>query len=65
MIDAIGRGERAVAYLHHLQFVQALLHQFLYLPRVRDVLVLAEGIGGSSLGVLSEVVGVELAALAQ
>jgi hypothetical protein len=51
------------AYLHHLQVLQSLLHQFLDGPRVLDILVLVEGISRPPLRVLAEIVGCELLAL--
>ena len=67
----LGRRNRASArrvygegaYLQHLQLLQTLLHQLLHLPRVRHILVLVEGIDGPTVGILAEVVCLEVAAL--
>lgn len=52
-------------HLHHLQLLQALLHQLLYLPLVLDRLVLAERVPCSPLRVFSEIVRCELLALSE
>jgi hypothetical protein len=52
-------------YLQHLKLFQPLLNQLLDLARILHRLVLMECISRSALGVLSEVVGCELAALAE
>lgn len=52
-------------HLHHLQLLQALLHQLLYLPLVFDRLVLAERVPCPSLRVFSEIVRCELLALSE
>ena len=52
-------------HLHHLQLLQALLHQLLYLPLVLDRLVLAERVPCPPFRVFSEIVGRELLALSE
>lgn len=52
-------------YLHDLQLLQSLLNQFLYLPRIRDSLVLMKGVSRSPARIHSEVVVGELVSLPQ
>lgn len=52
-------------YLHHLQLLQSLLYECLYLSWVLYARVLSECVSRSALRVLSEVVGLKLLALTQ
>lgn len=54
-----------MAHLHHLQLLQALLHQLLYLPLVVDRLVLPECISCPPLCIFPEVVRGELSTLSE
>lgn len=62
---AAGGGPGRWAHLHHLQLLQALLHQLLYLPRLLDRLVLPKCISCPPLRVFPEIVRVELSALTE
>jgi hypothetical protein len=53
-----------MSHLQHLQFPQALLHQLLYCSLVGYVLAVPERIARSPFGILAEIVGGELLALA-
>ena len=59
------RTSRNLPYLQHLQFAQALLYQLLYCSLFCHILAVPERIASSPFGVFAEIVGGELAALAQ
>ena len=65
--QAAGPAQRAQAqtHLHRLQVLQPLLHELLHPPGVLDALVLAKRISRPAPRILAEVVGRELAALAE
>jgi hypothetical protein len=54
-----------LTHLQHLQLPQPLLHQLLYLPRIRDRAVLPKCIPCSPLRIFSEIVRSELSRCAQ